>query len=68
MAAVNGYIDPRTCLIEIFTLGTFQASEVQDSAVTLNVLHPLNCCVTDYSASYNPSRGVEVGKKLKSVS
>ena len=67
MVAVNGYIEPRTCLIEISTLGTSQANDVQDSVVTLNVLHLLNCCVTDRSASYNPSRGVEVGKKQKSV-
>ena len=65
MVAVNGYIEPRTCLIEISTLGTSQANDVQDSVVTLNVLHLLNWCVTDQSASYNPSRGVEVGKKTK---
>lgn len=36
--------------------------------MTLNVLHLLNWRVTDQSAIYNPSRGVEVGKKQKSVS
>ena len=65
MAAVKGYIEPRTCLTEISTLGTFQAKEVQNSVMTINVLNHLNWCVTDQSAFCNLNRGVEVGKKTK---
>ena len=39
MAAVKGYIELRTCLIEISTLRTSQTNEVQDSVMTINVLN-----------------------------
>ena len=68
MAAVKGYIELRTCLIEISTLRTSQTNEVQDSVMTINVLNHLNWCVTDQAAICNPNGGVEVGKKRKRVS